>query len=975
MKRRRSYCWRGARSTRTLKISWSYDLKCTIRVNQRLPYKQPTHTHSRSHTHTHAHAELSLLLTLSAAIIRATAPDGSTKILKRYNLQSSREALRELRRLFVFKQHPGIVGVDGYFLETASYTGTTSRFLILELPFIEGGTLGTLYTALRAKVESGDMSVIDRVSELRRIWHEIAEVLRDVHSVGVAHRDIKPSNILIKQIGGLRRPVIADFENGLDDRRRQKGLSIATSTGHRTDGGAGTPGFRPPFVPSDPDLYNGGQADVHALAAMVIFEVFELASDDMKPDERLETLLHAAVAAHEIQPPTDTAARIFMSHVLPNVDLPMWQQPFVPTCTHILLQRPTMGFIVEQKLLLRMPDVSGSQDGSRSGGGGDGGGSGGGSGSGSGGSGGSGGGSGSGGSSGISGRGGGSSGGGGGGGGGGGRNGTATGGLSLAASVEDATAPADLMLRLKCFRDNIPRRATRMDGVMLKLPYRMPHGGDSWHGGRVAELKLLLEKPRARKGLTALYFPDEGQAIEEMFTEGSDCRTAIERVCKELDTQNRDLGKRDKASGLDRGHLIEAVGRPEGLLDFMDFWSHGFEVEAVHGATKQETLEKLLRALAQENAYASIRQNFLSRSDDQLTQRGQVGFETDRTNDQQAVHYEMVGLFFTVFANRFMKSGIIDNDKIAKVGDVEKELAPWREVKGGAKAATEDFKALGRIMLHCKLLGVPSALGLVPEIYAAAVGSVDTSDWGATRSLGEVMQTIADDDAVQLRDSLMGSRKRYLLPQEAASWSSWMTIAYDGLDFDGLATDGADIAVNESNVVWFGLLTVRREIYGSASCPQRMLLGALSDGLHAWKADVYATLTRMAPLTLAEELEGCLQITPTQFLSLVRPFKNDTSGSQRAMLCRAINESTSNGLELKTLLGWLTGHRTLKRDFTLTPTKLSPYRTCIEIEVENRKDWLVHTCTYEAHMPTFDSYEEMLQSILSSYDIRRFTTA
>ncbi len=151
------------------------------------------------------------------------------------------------------------------------------EMLAFEMEYIDGGSLQSLLTSLRAnskRPQIGDLRAAlgpkahgltarSPVEYFVRVGIAIARALAEVHGKGIVHRDVKPSNILLRPDG---TPVLADF--GL---AREGDLAI-TQNGDF----AGTPTYAAPERLRDGDLALDGRADVYSLGA-TLYEAISLA--------------------------------------------------------------------------------------------------------------------------------------------------------------------------------------------------------------------------------------------------------------------------------------------------------------------------------------------------------------------------------------------------------------------------------------------------------------------------------------------------------------------------------------------------------------------------------------------------------------------------------------------------------------------------------------------------------------------------
>ena len=220
-------------------------------------------------------------------IFTALASNGKKVVLKKHTLidtSSRKNALTELRLLYKFSHEPGVINVESYFVQEVSseIPGQFCDALFLQLPFFEHDTLKAFSDSLRGSVPNGT----ERLRQLAPVYEEVARVLQVLHLQGVVHRDVKPSNVLIKyDFTNSPQPVLADFEIGKDDARRD-----TTSTTSQNVA-LGTTGFRPPEVISGhPDfgMRPTSAHDIWSLGMMLLAEM----TGDFHPSTR-EVTVHS----------------------------------------------------------------------------------------------------------------------------------------------------------------------------------------------------------------------------------------------------------------------------------------------------------------------------------------------------------------------------------------------------------------------------------------------------------------------------------------------------------------------------------------------------------------------------------------------------------------------------------------------------------------------------------------------------------
>ena len=980
-----------------------------------------------------------LLHTANAkTIFDATAPNGKRVVLKKYSfdeVNSRRSAVRELRLLHKFEYLPGVLSVNGYFLETVY----SQRSLILQLPYLPEGHLGELYMRLRCRVDRGEITDEERLAELLRLFSELAEVLMYVHAAGVSHRDVKPSNVLIEVRQGRPRPVLADFETGVDEERRH--LTIPTCVDGVRSVCRGTPGFRPPEAlcaseamplalaqqsSSLDTVLIVGATDVWALGAMILYETL---LPDRPIDAALEHQVHRAAATTAALGP-NRAMRLRESlpelpGLLPSSE-PMGQQKGggmlrlaaaasnVAACSVASGIGSALGADGPSERgggvdLESWPSHSAAAAGSTSSRGTD-----------------------------KADR----------GGGrmrihiealcetmitpspadrptmrdlvgtyearaafvGGGKAQVIGSHTAQGDQMQGATTPIGLgacisgvgvgcgpsladdaalgpVGRLQAAIDEYrqSQRGVTRRGKSLPLPFRMAKGVSA----RTGDLRTIALDAVYRRHITQCYMADCTEEIEATFFQGGGpMAKAIAYVAANARlTSNRN-------DALDFLPVPWAGPRSSVQAESL-FWEHGFIRMLPDGAvddSRQRLLERLLRSSVQDHVYAQMRSFLLMESPQKLFMEWEVCFDGESRDEGGAIdaggpHCVALQLFCSVFAERFLENGVVSEHKARAVMAIETLRSPGLRCDSPCK----DFEALGRLLLHCRARGIPSSLGLCPLIYRAAFATIATglhSDSIAPLNVTMTLdQLLTRYDAAWCEQQL-SLYQRLLRPYhtdsdrllESLSLAPNTDLCFEYSDGQPLCANGGSIIVDCSNAAWYKLLWLRRHLFGAhgddspTSCPT--LVAGLRTGLETWGKRVFQALGALSDADIVSELEGCLRITPQMFLSNVR-YANSARACDKVWFERAV-EATEDGndqpvLSLPSLLMFFTGMSTFRADQSLRPAKEDPSRQHMLIIFDpNCKALRVRTCFYELYLPHYSSYEELLANLKANYQSEGF---
>ena len=118
--------------------------------------------------------------------------------------ESSLSALK--REITLFRVINDSLGERAHVLRLLDWNLEQLPYFV-ETEYIEGGSLVDW-----ARARGGAQAIA--LAERLEIVARIAEVVADVHSVGVLHKDLKPSNILVRPGDGRTEVVLADFGSG-----------------------------------------------------------------------------------------------------------------------------------------------------------------------------------------------------------------------------------------------------------------------------------------------------------------------------------------------------------------------------------------------------------------------------------------------------------------------------------------------------------------------------------------------------------------------------------------------------------------------------------------------------------------------------------------------------------------------------------------------------------------------------------------
>src|SRR5690349_20353027 len=158
--------------------------------------------------------------------------------VERFNLEA---------RLVARLSHPNIVTIHDF--------NESNGHLYIVMQLVDGGTLKHKMDAAHDPSGSGGGGALD-VTEVDRIFQQLASALTYAHEQGIIHRDIKPVNVLMDRTG---RPILSDF-----------GIAkvLAGSSGlTRPGAGVGTPEYMSPEQCRGEEV--DGRADIYALGVML----------------------------------------------------------------------------------------------------------------------------------------------------------------------------------------------------------------------------------------------------------------------------------------------------------------------------------------------------------------------------------------------------------------------------------------------------------------------------------------------------------------------------------------------------------------------------------------------------------------------------------------------------------------------------------------------------------------------------------
>ena len=544
----------------------------------------------------------------------------------------------------------------------------------------------------------------------------------------------------------------------------------------------------------------------------------------------------------------------------------------------------------------------------------------------------------------------------------------------------------------------------------MKVSYRQAHGQSS----RVSELlwaRTLLTSnrgpnPAFREALFALYLQPreagrtdtEVDVITRLFAQGSDGRKAIDEVISTHKRARKDAEKDD----LHHDPPCQDLDRLS-LRDGRRFWNRPcfWRSHEVAGVTNRSVLEKLLAALAHEEAFAVIGEYLRKQRPGQLHEEFPVQFEGEEAaEDQGGVHSEMVSFFFAAVERRYLANGLLCERKARAAEALSAARYSTSEKAFGS--LDKDLHAVGRMMLHCRGIWgnlapgaskpieankpIATALGLISEVYAAAVESTDPrlapSAFGTDLSLAAMISSMPSPSWCEENVARYKGLVSAFLPDDdpflnVLSKAHGLPFVSMDADHDPLTSDrtsdgeSAEV-VTSANLDAFQFLVLRRKLFGAPHSATRRAIGALSSGLRAWGNGVYEALKAMPPALLVDELEGGHRdITLDQLLNLV-DFDGYDAEQHRGMFAKALSERHPQTqeplLDLSSVLRWITGLRFLNGDFSLRPCKKEPFRSRIKIDIDREIDgFRAHICFYELHSPCFDSAVQMREAIEAVY--------
>ena len=350
--------------------------------------------------------------------------------------------------------------------------------------------------------------------------------------------------------------------------------------------------------------------------------------------------------------------------------------------------------------------------------------------------------------------------------------------------------------------------------------------------------------------------------------------------------------------------------------------------------------------------------------------RGSAEEDSIVGQDEGGPHRAALGLFVSVF------------DRLHLRGRGVPSRPPTME-------SIEQFRVLGKILLHCWHNSLPSGLRLCPSVYHTALctgsGSPSfterlTADMGyLSGQQGELCLTLQDFQAAYTEREVADRLGEYL---------RWMSVSNDlsghghcdfeestrsyigsdmAPDFSLWCRDGERVTLSKENMRWWMLFTLHddlivpmlREVDGQSYA------SALRDGFSIAGEGVLGALRDMPVYQLAQELEGCCVITRDMFLRNVE--FDDAFGTER----REWFADMCDCLDLPTLLNWITDLTALSADGSL------PDGMHISVRLGNEDCMVpkVHTCIYRLELPAYSSKEELIRGIGNEYKSKAYTMA